>query len=255
VVDDTQPFDVELRIPEKFIGEAVIGAAAWDEIGVTGITSITVNAATSSTVAALEVWPNSVIYMEPNQSLQLNVMGKFTDGVKRNITSGSLGTSYSSENPSIASITNDGLVHAQSPGYSMITVSHGRIVQEIPVIVSRLSLTAPQLTLSLNGTNFHRGDSLRLTATVNPGLIPQTVDAYLAIRLPDGTLLFFPDFTVDLRPVLTSWPVVPFSGEVFRYTFIGMEPAGSYAWLAAFTEPGTLNIIGSIVQAPFSFGP
>jgi hypothetical protein len=44
-------------------------------------------------------------------------------------------------------------------------------------------------------------------------------------------------------------------GQIFAYTFGGVEPIGNYAWLAAFTRPGTLNFIGSIVSTPFSFNP
>lgn len=116
----------------------------------------------------------------------------------------------------------------------------------------------PQLALRLNQAAFRQGETLILAATVTPGLAPVTVDAYVAVRLPDGTLLFLQgdgSFTLDLRPIVAGWTVAPFEGEVFRYPFGGGEPPGNYAWLAAFTESGTLNLIGAIVQAPFSFSP
>lgn len=46
-----------------------------------------------------------------------------------------------------------------------------------------------------------------------------------------------------------------YRGSIFRYIFGGNEPVGSYVWLGAFTAPGTLNIIGDIAQAPFTFSP
>lgn len=113
----------------------------------------------------------------------------------------------------------------------------------------------PFLGLILNGTSFRRGNVLILSARISPGSTPTTVDVYLAIQLPDGTLLFYPSFTTDLRPVVTNWTVVPFSGEIFRYTFSGAEPPGSYTWWAAFTEPGTLTVIGSMASAAFTFSP
>jgi len=32
-------------------------------------------------------------------------------------------------------------------------------------------------------------------------------------------------------------------------------PPGTYTWFAALTPPGTVNIIGTLAVAPFSFGP
>ena len=46
--------------------------------------------------------------------------------------------------------------------------------------------------------------------------------------------------------------MVPFTGEIFRPTLSGCELGGRYRWLAAFTEPGTLTVLGAIAQAPFS---
>jgi len=54
---------------------------------------------------------------------------------------------------------------------------------------------------------------------------------------------------------VSNWAISPFSGQIFAYTFTGGEPVGNYAWLAAFTEPGTLTFIGPIVSAPFGFSP
>ena len=61
----------------------------------------------------------------------------------------------------------------------------------------------------------------------------------------------------DAEPgvIRSDWPVGLFSGEIFRHTFAGAEPSGSYRWLGYFTEPGTSNIIGLIGQAPFTFSP
>ncbi|MBI2877814.1 MAG: hypothetical protein HYY20_13145, partial [Candidatus Tectomicrobia bacterium] len=86
----------------------------------------------------------------------------------------------------------------------------------------------------------------------------RAVDAYVALRLPEGTLLFLQGdgrFTPGIRPLVTNWTLANFSGEIFRYTFGGNEPVGLYAWLAAFTEPGTLNLLGGIVEVPFRRAP
>lgn len=120
----------------------------------------------------------------------------------------------------------------------------------------------PDLALSVNQMAFRRGELLTLRAMVAPGPQPVTADVYLAVRIPDGTLLFVQadgSFTADVQPFERSWPVSPLSEgaphQVFAYTFAGAEPPGSYTWLGAFTEPGTFEIIGDIARAPFTFVP
>lgn len=120
------------------------------------------------------------------------------------------------------------------------------------------NFTFPGLALSLNPASFRSGQILTLTATVTPGPTPVTADVYVAVQLPDETLLFLlgdGSITGSLQPIVRNWTISPFSGQIFTYTFGGGEPVGNYAWLAAFTEPGTLNFIGGIVQVPFSFRP
>jgi hypothetical protein len=83
-------------------------------------------------------------------------------------------------------------------------------------------------------------------------------DLYVALELPDQSLWFLHadgSFTPEMRPLLSGWTVTPWRAEVFRYTFTGTEPPGSYRWLAAFTEPGTGMIVGAIAQAPLTFNP
>lgn len=116
-----------------------------------------------------------------------------------------------------------------------------------------------QFSFNLNATSFRTGNTMILTATVSPGPTPSAVDVYVAIELPfPGPILFMQgdgSLTAQVRPFVTNWTVAPFSGEVFRYTFGGSEQRGSYSWLAAFTVPGTLNLISPVVSAPFSFSP
>lgn len=120
------------------------------------------------------------------------------------------------------------------------------------------SVDLPQLALNLNGTGYRRGDTLILTDTITPGTTPRTADLYVALQLPNGTLFFLQgdgSFTPGVRPFRRNWTVVPSNEQLFRYTFNGLEPSGSYTWLAALTEAGTLNLFGGILQAPFIFSP
>lgn len=116
----------------------------------------------------------------------------------------------------------------------------------------------PTLCISLNQPTFQAGNALSLSATVTPGVTPPAVDVYVALQLPAGSLLFLQGngtFTTDLTPLVAGWSPTSFAGQVFGYTFGGGEPGGTYTWLTAFTQPGTLDFIGGIASVSFQFTP
>jgi len=116
----------------------------------------------------------------------------------------------------------------------------------------------PGLSLTLNQANFLPGNRLALWATTYPEDRSRLVDAYVQVQPPSGASLFVQadgSFTTDRRPLVSNWPVRPFSGEIVRYTFRGGEPSGSYRLLGYFTEPGTSEIVGLPSQAAFTFSP
>jgi len=114
--------------------------------------------------------------------------------------------------------------------------------------------------LSLNGSTFNSTTNkvMMLNATMVASNPPTVADVYVALQLPDGTLLFMQPgggFGTTLTPLLSNVPVPDFNGPIFNFTFSGLEPAGTYTWFAALTVPGSLNIIGTLATAPFSFAP
>jgi DNA-binding beta-propeller fold protein YncE len=144
-----------------------------------------------------------------------------------------------------------------------IEASTGKLTLQGPVAsgsgpVAVRAFTPQALQLSVNATGFRGGTTMTLTAAITPGSTPQVVDLYVAVQSPDQTLRFLQvdaGLTPDPRPLVANWTVVPFAGELLRYTFSGGEPSGLYRWLAAFTAPGTVNILGTMAQAPFTFSP
>ena len=130
----------------------------------------------------------------------------------------------------------------------------------------------PGLAIHLNTDRFHAGSMMTLDAVLVPGSpscpgsaapgcvepAPTVVDAYVVVRLPNGSLL---SLLLDGRlvpgivPIATRLTPVPFSGQLISYTFTGSEPIGAYAWMAALTQAGTLNVLGSIQEVPFTFSP
>jgi hypothetical protein len=142
------------------------------------------------------------------------------------------------------------------------------------VLLSLVCQTMPSdaATVSLDngGNNFGPGSILNLSAGVANSGNAIATDVYLVITLPNGTLLFFQPSGSSIVPsVGTSDPatwkklvanfllpgtintgLIPF----FRYTFSGIEPAGTYTSIVALTTPGTLNIL-ALKSVPFFVSP
>lgn len=118
-------------------------------------------------------------------------------------------------------------------------------------------LTGPSFVLGLNAAAYAAGRTITLGAAVAPDL-PRTVDVYVALQFPDGSLLFLQgdgSLTGATLPIVAGWSVAAFSGQLFSHTFAGTEPTGAYTWLAGTAQPGTLTFIGPIVEVPFTFAP
>ena len=114
------------------------------------------------------------------------------------------------------------------------------------------------LRLQVNDASLAPGETLTLTVTTMPESTPLEMDLYVALQLPDQRVWFLHrdgSLTPAIQPYRSQWPVVPFRGELFRYTLTGAEPPGNYVWLAAFIDPGTGMIIGTIAQAPMTLAP
>ena len=119
-------------------------------------------------------------------------------------------------------------------------------------------VSGPRLSLWVSQSGFLTREQLTLHAQVTPGPSTTLADVYVALSLPDGTLLFWlgdGNFTTAVQSLVRNFSISPFFGQLFAFTFGGGEPVGTYTWMAAFTQPGTLNIIGAIAHAPFTFNP
>jgi len=116
----------------------------------------------------------------------------------------------------------------------------------------------PSVALNLNAASFNTGSSLTLTRSMFSGIPVANADIYVALLLPDGTLLIFQpngSASTAITPRPADIPVPSATDIVFNYTFTGAEPIGTYTWFAALGQPKTLNVIGSIAQVSFTFGP
>jgi hypothetical protein len=98
------------------------------------------------------------------------------------------------------------------------------------------------------------GPTMIVTATLAPGILPVIADAYVVLQAPDGALLSLVGANTlapGILSVTRGFVPVPFFGEIFRYTFTGGEPAGTYHWFAGLTQAGTSTLLANPVEAVF----
>ena len=130
---------------------------------------------------------------------------------------------------------------------------------DTPVIskVKKASETVvpPKVTLQLNSNCYNsNGQELLLNIQTAIGSMTDPVDAYIALKLTDESLLFLKldkSFTSEQTPIIANWNVINYSGTIFNYTITGTEPEGNHTFYAAFAEPGTMNFISPLASAPF----
>lgn len=77
--------------------------------------------------------PNQVRFAETER---IAVMGIFSDGIEREVSSSSLGATYQTSDPKIATVDTEGLVTAVAPGKAVITVKNGDKQLQVQVNVS-----------------------------------------------------------------------------------------------------------------------
>jgi hypothetical protein len=86
-------------------------------------------------ITSLKVVPSSVAVGEPGSNLQMKVIGSLSNGTEVEITNPSFGTTYSSADASIATVTSGGIVTAVALGRTTITVTNDDFLADVPVAV------------------------------------------------------------------------------------------------------------------------
>lgn len=117
------------------------------------------------------------------------------------------------------------------------------------------------LDVSVNGTSFSTGQTLVVSATLDPSLTgPGPLDAYVVLTIPGGAQfslqlpLVENLFVPGIHPASTNFFPFPFSGPIMASVLSGL-PAGEYTIIAAVTQAGTFNVITTPSTVSFTFTP
>jgi len=118
------------------------------------------------------------------------------------------------------------------------------------------SAAPPSVSLNLNALNYVAGNTMNLTVSTIAGTVPTASDVYIALQLPDGTLLYMQangSFSATLVPFVPNVTVPALTNvPIFGFTFSGLEPSGLYTWFAAVTDPNTLTFQSGLATAQFN---
>ncbi|MCD6327316.1 choice-of-anchor D domain-containing protein, partial [bacterium] len=111
----------------------------------------------------------------------------------------------------------------------------------------------PELELSLNNTYpiYDHGAMQVLSARLRNDGLTKTVDLYVALQAPDGTLAFGQDLAPELAPFFDDY-VLPRHADVcpmilFNNNLRAFGP-GQYKWFVAVSDADSFNLISSIAQ-------
>jgi uncharacterized protein YjdB len=143
-----------------------LGVAVGPGTSTVNVVSGTVSASTSVTVTTATLVslaiapPNSS--MPNNATKQFAATGTFSDNSTQDVTQSVL---WSSSTPSVATITNLGLVTSLSTGTTTITAMLGAVNNSTSLTVSNVKLLS--ITISPANAHVQKGTSLKFTATGN----------------------------------------------------------------------------------------
>ncbi|RLC43674.1 MAG: hypothetical protein DRH70_09645 [Candidatus Coatesbacteria bacterium] len=115
----------------------------------------------------------------------------------------------------------------------------------------------PSVYLSADKAIVHDGEALSLSFGVqNPGP-ERAINLLGAVKFPDGTLLFYPGFSLEPQPVFIRVAEKSAIGpmEILRVPFSNALPKGQYVFYAAVLNPYNydMQIEGNIASTSWVF--
>ena len=155
------PFTDIITAPTNFFGPLTITAIGVDGQGNYDIQQCTIQVlpGTNLTLEAISVNPNSLgtilMFSQLGVPQGLDVGGRYSDGVTRDITLAGAGTVYSTSAPSVAVVDTNGNVSAIGNGAAHITVMNGGLSAQVSV---QVNLQPPEIR-SIQPVNLPRGGS------------------------------------------------------------------------------------------------
>jgi len=129
------PWEFSVAVPASIAGPFPIAAVAKDAGGTYYSARIDLEVVPSAELLTLSVSPANVTLVEPGFPQPLAVEGRYADGIMRDLTSPGIGTVYESDDPSIVTVSAEGLIEAQGNGTATLIVTNGQVSAVVTVVV------------------------------------------------------------------------------------------------------------------------
>mgnify|MGYP006276985437 FL=1 len=135
-VQEAPPFEFSLLIPDEFVGTLELSAAGENAAGDYATTeAATVTVESQATLTQIELSPGAVFLNGFDDRRQLTVLGTFDDGVIRDLSAPPTGTTYTSSDPTIASVSATGEMRPRRDGIVTIIANNSTLQDSISVEV------------------------------------------------------------------------------------------------------------------------
>lgn len=143
---ESAPFSGDFEIPLEFVGALEMTAFATDDLGGFAVSeSISLLIEAPADLLGIEITtPDPTIFPFESQR-QISVSGFYDDGVRRNITDASTGTVYASSDPSVATVSEGGMITPIEEGLTTVIAQNGSFQDSITVRVLERDPPLPEI--------------------------------------------------------------------------------------------------------------
>ena len=138
------PFTTALTVPDDAYDSFVIPVLGEGSDGNLYQASVTLVVNNDAVLQKVDVNPQS-IYLDMGTQLKLTVIGTYSDGTIRDLSSGSKGTTYTAGDESILSVSADGVITPKSIGLGFVQVSPASADPVIVRVEIAVSDTEPSM--------------------------------------------------------------------------------------------------------------
>ena len=159
---DAPPYTVTLNVPPDAIGPAAVKAFAFDaDWNLAEAADINIVVDVAAPINDVTMTPYPLVLYTRAPSGQVTVIGHYADGVDRDITSSALGTTYSSDDPSIAAVDANGVVTATGVGDTDIYAQNGTGNGSVGFLLVRVFGVAMKLSTTSSGVSWTVDDEAK----------------------------------------------------------------------------------------------
>lgn len=120
LTDDAAPFEFDLLIPAGAVGSFPIQAFGASDTGTFAESNTVTLSVRGPRLQSMQMVPREMMILAPGSTQSLSVLGTYSDGVTRDITEPSAGTTYIARGEGVVSVSPAGVVTALSLGVGSV---------------------------------------------------------------------------------------------------------------------------------------